>query len=160
MKSSFKSKFEKNQMPDGSLQIKYYARRFSFGVTTLLAIIPILPVLVGVVALALGSASKPNSEHPLLALILFFGYIFFTFYWLPKSQHLIILTQDGIKFKKKQLAYKDIKSTGITTIYRQGGQCYTVDTNALGQTIALTNDIHDISLAESILEELRKFAKL
>jgi len=160
MKSSFKRKYHAIHKPDGSLELKYSARRVSSRVQALIAIVTLPVILVGVVRLALGPIDgNESSQHPLLAIILLFAWIFFCFFWLDKKEHLISLSKEGIEFRGgKKLAFNDVRRTMLTTLYRSGGQSYIVEFDALGQSIPITQETSDEALANSMLEEIRSYA--
>jgi len=47
----------------------------------------------------------------------------FLFFWLDRKEHSILLSKEGIEFRGgKKLAFKDVKRTMLTTLYRSGGQ--------------------------------------
>lgn len=160
MKSSFKKKYKTHKKPDGSLELKYFGRRVSSRMQALLVVITIPIMLISVVFLALGPGNgKPNSEHPLAAIVMFSVWAYFSFFWLGKKEHTIILKSEGIEFRGgKKLAFKDVKRTMLTTKYMSGGQSYVVEFDALGQAIPITSEIPDESLANSILEEIRSYS--
>lgn len=162
MKSSFRKKYKIDQKPDGSLELKYSARRVSSRVQALLGIVTLPVILVGAVRLALGPTNgNESSQHPLLAIILVLMWIFFCFFWLDKKEHVIFLSKEGIKFLGgKTLAFKDVRRTMLTTLYRSGGQSYIVEFDALGQSIQITQETPDEALANSILEEIRSYATI
>lgn len=162
MKSSFKKKYKSNKKADGSLELKYFGRRVSSGMQALLVILTMPIVLIGVVRLASGPVNgNVSSQHPLAALVLFSVWAYFCFFWLSKKEHIILLTPEGIEFRGgKRLAFKDVKRTMLATLYMSGGQSYVVEFDALGQAIPITKEIPDESLANSILEEIRSYAKI
>lgn len=124
MKSSFKKKYQAVYKNDGSLELKYFARRVSSRIQAVLAVITLPVILVGSVRLALGPANgNENSQHPLLAITLVLAWVFFCFFWLDRKEHSILLSKEGIEFRGgKKLAFKDVKRTMLTTLYRSGGQ--------------------------------------
>ena len=162
MKSSFKRKYHAIHKPDGSLELKYFGRRVSSIAQALISIVTLPVILVGVVRLALGpTGGNESSQHPLLALVLLLAWIFFCFFWLDKKENVILLNKDGIEFRGgKKLAFKDVRRTMLTTLYRSGGQSYIVEFDALGQSIQITQETSDESLANSILEEIRSYAAI
>ncbi|XYJ11304.1 hypothetical protein ACSUZJ_04770 [Telluria sp. B2] len=162
MKSSFKKKYQVVHKKDGSLELRYFARRVSSRVQALLAIVTLPVILVGSVRLALGPMNgNASSQHPLLAIILVLVWVFFCFFWLDKKEHIIFMSKEGIEFRGgKKLAFKDVRRTMLTTLYRSGGQSYIVEFDALGQSIPITQETPDEALANSILEEIRSYTTI
>lgn len=72
-----------------------------------------------------------------------------------KNREIVIVPEKGIKARGIQLAFSDIKSTGLHS-FTQGANTWAyVQANALGNEVQLSEGVAP-ALAEALLEEIRK----
>ena len=179
MKSSFRKAYEKSPTSDGGVILRYKCRRlgvhensgcfpatlFVFGIAFFL-----MAIVVQVPSMVMHGRSDPTETDAILTMgFSIFAALFFVKKFYMNNMSELILVPDGLRFRGKNLAIRDVSQFGLETqtmsssavagpvVRSSYSESTYIYADALGQRIRLTGHITDEALAISLKDEINKY---
>jgi len=157
MESSFKKAYEKQELPNGDIEISFKSSRI--GVHAASNLLLALIVFFGWIPLWIGLAAIINPSEDafgtlvVVSIIIWFVLVYF---FIRKKSTIVIRPNEGIIFNNKQLPFSDISVIGVmrqTTTRDANGTSY-VYAEAGGKQIKVTAHMPK-PRADAICEEIK-----
>ncbi len=140
MESSFKKEYEKQTLQDGSVELKFTAKRIGPSAAGFMIIISAVLFFCAWGATAAIFMIKTNDPQGIMS-----GIIAFAFIWIfmtlvhDKKSKVVIKPNEGLIFDEKQLPFSDISQIGDVEVSGRGKYTAYVYANAHGNEIKITS---------------------